>query len=199
MLMLINTENLNKIFSDNKFLERTFTLAELAHYRQKYPGTDKDYSFHLMLTLVILYDSCNKAPIKDQYVYNNLLASGLCHDILEDTPITYEQLEYFTNKDVARVVSACTKDDTINKEDQLVESLYRISRLEPIYQNVKVADRLANLSQMPPKFWKKDKVVSYINDTYTIMNYLDNDTDQYRYLYDYMQKYLKLWEKDVDW
>ncbi len=82
------------------------------------------------------------------------------HDTIEDTSVTYEQLIENFGKDVAEGVMALTKDESLNKDQQMINSLTRISRLSKEIGMVKLSDRIVNLSP-PPLAWTAEKIIDY--------------------------------------
>ncbi len=71
-----------------------------------------------------------------------IIAAGLCHDILEDTPITYDMLSSNTSKIVADLVNEVTHEGDKNKGYYFP----RLHSKEAIL--IKFADNLSNLTRM---------------------------------------------------
>lgn len=81
-----------------------------------------------------------------------LAIAGLCHDILEDTPITEEQLfhEFLwpINREILRLVKAVTKDTSLSKVEKEAEFLERFRRSDTDVVIIKLADRLDNVQDL---------------------------------------------------
>jgi guanosine-3',5'-bis(diphosphate) 3'-pyrophosphohydrolase len=64
-----------------------------------------------------------------------------------------------------------TKNDTLPKQEKMMDSLKRLKAQPQEVQAVKLADRITNL-QAPPAFWKKDKVIAYQAEALQILETL---------------------------
>lgn len=98
----------------------------------------------------------------DEEVDNDLAIScALLHDVIEDTDVTYEQVEEHFGKAVADGVLALTKDkQRPTKQEQMQDSLDRIILQPKEVWIVKLADRISNLNP-PPPHWKESKCRAY--------------------------------------
>lgn len=83
---------------------------------------------------------------------------GLFHDLLEDTNTTFEEIEKMTDSEIANAVQLLTKENGYIME----EYIGKINKNE-IAKNVKLADRLHNLSEM--HFATKEFQKKYIKET----------------------------------
>jgi len=71
-------------------------------------------------------------------------AAGLCHDLLEDTNATQQEILDLTNEEVLEAVKLVTKEDGYKMQ----QYINRISE-NPMAKAVKLADRLHNLQDAP--------------------------------------------------
>lgn len=71
-------------------------------------------------------------------------AAGLCHDLLEDTNATQQEVLDLTNEEVLEAVKLVTKEDGYKMQ----QYINRISE-NPMAKAVKLADRLHNLQDAP--------------------------------------------------
>ncbi len=99
------------------------------------------------------------------------IQAALLHDVLEDTPTTYEELKLNFGKQVADAVSSLTKNFQLPKETQMEDSLYRISTQPHEVWAVKLADRITNL-QKPPSTWDIKKKIKYHSEAQKILEAL---------------------------
>ncbi len=84
------------------------------------------------------------------------------HDTIEDTNITYQELENNFGKNVADGVLALTKNEIIEKEHQMGDSLNRILKLnKKEIAIVKLADRCFN-TRCKVESWSNEKQKAYI-------------------------------------
>ena len=85
---------------------------------------------------------------------------ALLHDLLEDTTLTFKDLKTNFSNVVAIGVLSLTKDSTLDKKDQMDDSLNRILNLSREVAIVKLCDRITNL-QKPPIKWNNAKIKKY--------------------------------------
>ena len=97
---------------------------------------------------------------------------ALLHDTIEDTSVTYPQVAAEFGTAVAAGVSALSKDPYLpNKSAQMADSLLRIHQQPREVWMVKLADRIANLSEPPPS-WPTDKRLRYQQEAEQILTVL---------------------------
>jgi GTP pyrophosphokinase len=136
-------------------LRRAFNLANQAHENQK-RASGEPYIQHCLAAAQML------AELR---LDTDTLAAALMHDTLEDTDVTYEQLETEFGDEIARLVDGVTKLGQIDqlsgmserniKEDTQAESLRKmfLAMVDDVrVVLIKLADRLHNmrtLSSLP--------------------------------------------------
>ncbi len=150
--------------------QHTLKYAASKHQvvNQPLPGTDLPYVIHLSnVAMEILIASQHTAKFNIELA----IQAALLHDVLEDTPTTYEELKLNFGKQIADAVSALTKNIHLPKETQMADSLYRISTQPHEVWAVKLADRITNL-QKPPSTWDKGKMIKYHSEAQTILDAL---------------------------
>lgn len=137
-------------------------FASHAHQGQTYSGPKEGqriaYINHIGSVAMEVLWALGSAPEADG---NLALQSALLHDVLEDTPCTFEELVALFGKAVAEGVSALTKNTTLpSKKAQMLDSLARIQQQAPEIWIVKMADRISNL-QYPAYHWNSEKIRAY--------------------------------------
>lgn len=147
---------------------KAYKFAAQAHQGQKFPGTDLPYIMHLSFVCMEVIAALNVESDRDG---NLAIQCALLHDAIEDTDITYQQIEAEFGEAVAKGVLALTKDLTLEKHLQMENSLERIKQQPAEISMVKLADRISNL-QSPPSYWTKDKIRSYREEGIYIYNTL---------------------------
>jgi (p)ppGpp synthase/HD superfamily hydrolase len=118
---------------------REFVISKHKEKNQMYG--DKPYSFHLEYTVRIANKFLHLIP---ENKIDNVLSSCWCHDLLEDTDLTYEQLKQVTNKEVADIVLSVTTKKGTRKERFNDEYYTGIDNTE-FATFVKLCDRIANV------------------------------------------------------
>jgi (p)ppGpp synthase/HD superfamily hydrolase len=145
-----------------------YWFAARAHGDQPVPGTKISYLMHISFVCMEIMTALTLEP-----GHNGDLATqcALLHDVIEDTGITYDQVEATFGKSVADGVLALSKNKHIAKSQQMAECLGRI-RLQPAEVGmVKLADRITNL-QPPPVDWPLEKIKRYRAEAFEIYSAL---------------------------
>ena len=151
------------IFATLKDLENNQTIAD----------SELPYVIHLSnVAMEILIASHNTTH------FDLLFATqvALLHDTLEDTNTSFEELEREFGIEIAEGVSALTKREDLPKEEKMIDSLNRISKLRKEVWAVKLADRITNL-QKPPKSWDDLKRRKYKEEAKVILEKLKGGND----------------------
>ncbi len=150
-----NQEMINKIFNCYKF-------AEEKHRGQK-RKSGNDFIQHPLYTALYL---------AKWRLGTESICAALLHDILEDTPITFDELEAFCGTEIAKLVESITKVSFFAKENRnQIKSLY----LRKLYISlakdirviiIKIADRLHNMKTI--SFHNKQKQKEIASETLEI-------------------------------
>ena len=145
-------------------------FATLKHVaiNQTVPGTDLPYVVHLSnVAMEVMMANANTEN------FNVALAiqAALLHDTIEDTDTTFSEVEENFGLDVANAVMALTKNESLPKEEQMMDSLQRIKKMPHEVWAVKLADRITNL-QAPPSHWDNAKKKKYRAEAQIILDEL---------------------------
>ncbi|MBM7868074.1 RelA/SpoT family protein [Heliobacterium gestii] len=142
--------------SDLEFVRRAFEYADEAHTGQL-RKSGEPYIYHPMAVAYILADlELDVATI----------AACLLHDVVEDTPVTREQLEKEFGSEVALMVDGVTKLSRLefhSKQEQQVESLRKMflamaKDIRVIL--IKLADRLHNMRTLKHQTPEKQREIA---------------------------------------
>ncbi|MFP3593649.1 HD domain-containing protein [Chryseobacterium sp. SIMBA_038] len=150
--------------------QKTIKFAAQKHtdQNQTIPGTDLPYVVHLSNVAMEILLASEKTENFDGELAVQI---ALLHDVLEDTPATYEELENTFSKTVAEGVLALTKNANLEKDQRMMDSLNRIKKLPKEVWAVKLADRITNL-QPPPAHWSEEKIKKYKAEAEIILSEL---------------------------
>jgi (p)ppGpp synthase/HD superfamily hydrolase len=149
---------------DREIYIKACRFAAEAHRGQLYPGTELPYLIHLNFVSMEIIAALNAEPEADG---NLAIQCALLHDTIEDTDVSYEQIEAIFGVRVADGVAALSKNLELEKSQQLVDSLDRIGQQPIEIWMVKLADRISNL-QSPPPDWTKAKISRYRDEAIEI-------------------------------
>ncbi|GAA4152264.1 HD domain-containing protein [Chryseobacterium ginsenosidimutans] len=139
--------------------QKTIKFAAQKHTdkNQTIPGSNLPYVVHLSNVAMEILVASQKS---EHFDIEFAVQVALLHDTLEDTDVTFEELENEFGKPVADAVLALTKNDDLQKDKKMMDSLQRIKEQPKEVWAVKLADRITNL-QRPPYFWKEEKIKKY--------------------------------------
>jgi len=164
--------------------------AARCHGEQKYPGQSLPYFLHLAQVFVEVQAAYEHTQDFD------LELAGTCallHDVIEDTPAEYDDIEKNFGAAVADGVLALSKNEELPKEQQMEDSLQRILQQPHEIAIVKMADRSANL-QSPPVHWSAEKREEYQNEAKIIWQHLNKSNS---YLSARLARRIKDYEKFI--
>ena len=136
--------------------QKTIAFAAEHHSQQKMPN-GLSYIVHLSNVAMEVFMAHKQKPDFDLKLAIQL---ALLHDVLEDTALSFKALKADFGNVVAEGVLALTKDSTLDKKDQMDDSLSRILDLGREVAIVKLCDRITNL-QKPPQKWDNAKIKKY--------------------------------------
>jgi len=116
------------------YLRKAFLLAIEKHKHQRYG--DHPYAIHL-------YDVVN-ILVEFGYDEEKYLAAAWLHDVIEDTPTHYSEVQQNTSEEVAELVFALTDEIGRNRRERKEKTLPKLLAC-PDALVVKLADWIANL------------------------------------------------------
>lgn len=156
------------LFSQDVLI-KAWNFASVAHKKQLLPGSDIPYLNHIGSVAMEIMAAISEVPVP----FPDLsVQCALLHDVIEDTDVTFDQVESEFGTHVASGVLSLTKDKTIaTKQGQMLDSLERIKQQPREVWMVKLADRITNL-QPPPHDWNRDKIAGYRNEAELIFDHL---------------------------
>ncbi len=140
-----------------------FALRAHQGQKMKFPS-DMDYSAHLFGVAFIALNFSKDNDVD----LNQVVSIALLHDTIEDTDVTYEEVEIRFGKEIADGVLALTKNENLPKEFQMEDCLNRILKLnKKEVAIVKLADRCFN-TRCRVENWSLEKQEKYINEAKNI-------------------------------
>ncbi len=178
--MFIERKHIMTVFRPhtNALRNQALQFAVMAHGNQVRKGNEHiPYVFHCVdvANEVIYYSGL---PIPELELASVI---AILHDTIEDTIVTFDDVQQQFGLEIAQGVQALSKDDSIeclgeSKRAQLEESLVRL-KAAPLYvQAVKLADRVSNLKSFPA-MWSREKVANYLEEAMLIARELGNASE----------------------
>jgi (p)ppGpp synthase/HD superfamily hydrolase len=110
---------------------------------QKYCN-DLPYEYHLQsaVNIGINFIKISGIPEEDR---DDVIAGIWCHDVIEDTGQTYNDVKRATNEDVAEYAYALTNEKGRTRKDRANDAYYKGIRYYKHATFIKLCDRLANV------------------------------------------------------
>ena len=159
---------MNAPFTQDLFI-KAWNFASEAHSAQKLPGKNIPYINHIGNVAMEIITAITALPVECPDL---AVQCALLHDVIEDTDVSYDQVEAVFGNDVADGVLSLSKDKALpTKQRQMEDSLNRIKRQPKEVWMVKLADRITNL-QPPPHYWDTDKMIQYRDEAILIHRHL---------------------------
>ena len=148
---------------------KAIRFAGAAHGHQRFPGTQQTaYVVHVAMVAAEITFAGQQTP---QFNWDLAIGCALLHDVLEDTPVSLEDIRFKFGDKIADGVAALTKNPTLPKPQQMMDSLQRIKNQPVEVWAVKLADRICNL-QEPPSYWSMEKRKLYLLEAKVILDTL---------------------------
>lgn len=130
---------------DKKLIRKAFDVAVEAHKPQRRKSGEA-YIFHPIAVAKIVASEIGLGATS--------IAAALMHDVVEDTPITIEQIEEWFNPKVAQLVSGLTKISKVISEQEVSLQAENFRKMLLTLNDdvrvilIKIADRLHNMQTM---------------------------------------------------
>jgi Guanosine polyphosphate pyrophosphohydrolases/synthetases len=141
------------------FYNKALFYAAAAHDGQLY--SDLPYIIHVCMVADEVLAADRIEPFSN---LKNAVQVALLHDVLEDTPITKEEMLLHFSPEVVHGVDLLTKKDGL----PLLEYFKRIKDGGRDVSAIKMCDRIINL-QKPPASWNADKILEYYEESLVIL------------------------------
>ncbi|WP_428228928.1 HD domain-containing protein [Flavobacterium sp.] len=153
-------------------LQKTWYLISKLHQGQKYGGDEENLQIEYINHIgSVTFEIINSFNFEENIDADFAISCALLHDTIEDTEITYDEIENLFGVEIARAVSVLTKNTTLEKHMQMEDSLFRILQQPKEVWSVKMADRICNL-YAPPYYWTTEKKKEYHKESLLIYNAL---------------------------
>lgn len=156
------------------FLKRVETFATNAHVGQFRKNKARDpYITHPIEVMQLLVD----CGVSDE----SILAAALLHDVVEDTPVTLDDIREEFGDDVAELVAEVTDNKKLPKKERKIAQLERIAKASVGAQMIKMADKYSNCKDLitdPPIGWGKDNIMGYAVWSFVLCNNVKNDVNE---------------------
>jgi guanosine-3',5'-bis(diphosphate) 3'-pyrophosphohydrolase len=94
------------------------------------------------------------------------LQAAILHDIVEDTPVTFDDVERGFGSEVRRIVEEVTDDQELPKAERKRLQVEKAPRLSEAAKTIKIADKISNVRGImlsPPADWSLERRNEYVD------------------------------------
>jgi len=123
-------------------LHKAVTYALKCHVETNHKYNGQPYSVHLQKVSEIAHQYKHLVPSID---YSVVASAAWCHDVIEDTRQTYNDVKEELGIEVAEIVYALTNEKGRNRKARANDKYYEGIRDVPNAVYVKLCDRMANI------------------------------------------------------
>lgn len=152
---------------DPRRVMAALAFAARAHANQRRKGAAQEpYINHLIEVAELVAEATGGAD-------EDALIAALLHDVVEDTPVTADELAAQFGADVARVVIENSDDMSLPKDVRRRARIEAAPRKSARARLVKAADLISNLRAMaasPPAGWPVDRKLGYLEGCRALMD-----------------------------
>jgi len=145
--------------SEMRRLTKALAFAAEAHRNHRRKGASQEPYINHLIEVLDLVASVEGGDM-------DVLISALLHDVLEDTPTSYDALVATFGARVARIVQENSDDMNLPKPERRRARMAGISKKSREARLVKFADIISNLRAIllsPPAGWSNDRKLGYLN------------------------------------
>jgi len=105
----------------------------------------------------------------------DIIAAGILHDTLEDTPTTHAELVANFGSITADIVAECTDNKSLPKVERKKLQIEHAGIISHGAKLVKLADKCSNLTDLlddPPMSWSREQICGYFNWSFAVVRAL---------------------------
>lgn len=156
--------------------QKAIAFAGYVHKNQLVPGKEYNYVVHISNVAAEIARLIIAEKIGDEDL---AVQCALLHDVIEDAEnsnVMENEVKKEFGEKVLSGVLALSKDNKLDKEKRMEESIRRIKAQGKEIACVKLADRITNL-QKPPEYWSKEQIRKYLDESIMIYNELGAYSD----------------------
>jgi (p)ppGpp synthase/HD superfamily hydrolase len=139
----MKNETIRKVSGEkSEYLDRVIQYAQKCHVDTNHLYDNAPYFYHLEGVAIIAGRYLHYFP---EEMHDTILAAAWCHDTIEDTRQTYNDVKNAIGYEAAEIVYALTNEKGKNRKARANEKYYSEMKLIPGAVFVKLCDRLSNI------------------------------------------------------
>lgn len=165
---------MNKRSVDDLFiLLMAFEFASEAHKNQKRKFTNEPYMIHVEETSHLLLEETKGESNTEDFI------AALLHDVVEDTPISLNEVGRHFGGEVMALVKELTNDrEAITKEGKKEYLSKKINSMTERALTIKLCDRLSNVISLEKPNIPKEFIKRYVEETQYILDGIDRELNK---------------------
>lgn len=121
--------------------EQAAKYASQCHRDTNHTYDGMPYTIHLADVVLVAEKFKHIIPNRD---WGTVVAACWCHDVIEDTRQTYNDVKNATSEQVAEIVYALTNEKGKSRKERANDRYYQGIQETPYASFVKICDRIAN-------------------------------------------------------
>lgn len=141
--------------------------AYKCHNETNHTYDGKPYTFHLEMVVKYAKKYIYLIPVNDQ---ETVIAGAYCHDSIEDTRQTRNDVAKATNNEIAEIAYVLTNEKGRNRKERANEKYYKGIRKSKYGVFVKLCDRMANAEYSYSKYLQDPIKANSMYDKYGAEN-----------------------------
>jgi hypothetical protein len=167
----------------NDFVLKCKNYAVSRHTNTNHQYDGKPYSVHLEITHHFALMFKHLLP---EILHDSAEGGSWCHDVVEDTRESFNDVKLMCSVDVAEVAYACANEKGRTRKERADERYYEGIRQNPVAWFVKICDRLANIWYSKNSESRMFEVYKLENEEFKRQLY----NTQFKTMFDYMDELL---------
>lgn len=111
--------------------------------------------------LEVMHLLAHTGGVEDQ----EILIAAILHDVVEDTPITPQEISDRFGERVTKIVLELTDDKSLSKEERKKQQLFTADQLSDAAKLVRISDKICNVYDIlyaPPRNWDLSRRKDYL-------------------------------------
>jgi (p)ppGpp synthase/HD superfamily hydrolase len=160
----------------------SYKYAKKCHKSTNHRYDNHPYTYHLKMVVFYIKKYSYLIPENDRDI---VISAGCCHDTIEDTRQTFNNVCEATNKEIALLVYAVTNEKGKTRKERANKKYYEGIRNTKHATILKCCDRLANINYSKKNRKKNTMFDCYYKEQENFKNELYKD--EYKDLFDEME------------
>jgi len=130
--------------------ETALRIATAAHQDQVRKSDGSPYIIHPVMVAFIL---------KEHGFREEVIAAGLCHDVLEDTQVTQDELVAALGEEIVQMIAGVSENKSLEWEERKMQYTNTVAAADEETKAVSIADKIHNAESISTDYADKGAAV----------------------------------------